>query len=131
MLSCPMTDPRGPFPTLAIPVVSVALLGAGMNFTAITEAMLATAGANPSRLMVLVQDVLAAHWPVWTWALATAGGVLALRGPLEDIGTDVRAMRRSSRGRCVRCDYDLTGCGAAWCPECGDAVATSGELQQA
>jgi hypothetical protein len=123
-----MTDPRGPFPTLALPLLSVALIGLGVNFWSITEALASLASASPSRLTGLIEDLLVAYWPVWTWALATAGGVLALRGPLEDIRGDLTALRRTALGRCVACDYDLRGCGTGRCPECGWSASSPDAL---
>ena len=38
-----------------------------------------------------------------------------------------RVPRRGEQGRCRECDYDLTGNLSGRCPECGTAVASTGE----
>jgi len=38
-----------------------------------------------------------------------------------------RTFRRQRLGRCVHCDYDLTGNVSGVCPECGEKIAWTGE----
>lgn len=64
-------------------------------------------------------------WPIILAAIASAGTALYL-----DIAAARRARRRAREGRCVKCDYDLTGLpaesgGRAVCPECGTAPGIS------
>ena len=56
-------------------------------------------------------------FPFWlsTLLTMTVGALPIVQGP-------VRRWWRRRRGRCVTCDYDLTGNRSGRCPECGDRV---------
>jgi hypothetical protein len=89
---------------------------------------------NPSTVVsagafLLVQATLAVDRQ-WHGAVVAAVYVVVAYGLVVCVSYDAyrrqrlrAAGRRRLQGRCVRCDYDLTGNVSGVCPECGERVA--------